>query len=213
MGQEARCVARVGGRTVQVKALLESEGLILRGEHRARVSFTDLDAVEAHAGTLTLHQNGEAIVLELGAAAATWAEKIRNPRTLLQKLGVKDGQRAVAIGLTDADLLGKLRASTALAEHPAVSAGLAEVGTDLDLVFVEVTERADLDALPALSRAISQAGAVWVLHPKGRADLRDVDVIASGRAAGLVDKKVARISDRLSALRFVIPRASRGQNR
>ena len=33
--------------------------------------------------------------------------------------------------------------------------------------------------------------------------------MAAGKAAGLVDNKVARVSDTLSALRFVIPKAAR----
>ena len=53
------------------------------------------------------------------------------------------------------------------------------------------------------------ADTLWVLHPKGRADLKDVDVMAAGRAAGLVDNKVVRVSDSHSALRFVIRKASR----
>ncbi|MFN8633953.1 MAG: hypothetical protein U0893_08875 [Chloroflexota bacterium] len=212
MGQEARCLARVGEQTVEVKALLESDELILRGEHRARLRFTELDGVEAADGRLTLRRGGEAVVLELGATAERWAAKILNPRTLLDKLGVKPGQRACAVGLTDADLLAKLRSATMLTELPPVGTGaLPPEAPDrqVDLVFVEVRSRDDLAALGALREWIVQAGAVWVLHPKGRADLRDTDVMAAGKAAGLVDNKVARVSATLSALRFVIPKASR----
>ena len=67
----------------------------------------------------------------------------------------------------------------------------------------------DLSALATLREAITQNGAVWVLHPKGRRDLKDTDVMAAGKAAGLVDNKVARVSETLSALRFVIPKAAR----
>jgi hypothetical protein len=203
MGQEARCRARVGERVVEVKALLESEELILRGEHRARLPFSGLDGVEAADGRLTLHRDGEAIVLELGASAERWAAKIRNPPTLLDKLGVKAGQRIATVGLTDLDLLAKLRATATVTEYrPAADA-------DLDLVFVQVDRLDDLGALAVLREAIAQDGAVWVLHPKGRPDLKDTDVMAAGKAAGLVDNKVARVSERLSALRFVIPKAGR----
>ena len=53
MGQEARCLARIGERVVEVKALLESDELILRGEYRARLPFAGLDGVEAAGGRLT----------------------------------------------------------------------------------------------------------------------------------------------------------------
>ena len=212
MGQEARCLARVGERVVEVKALLESDELILRGEHRARLSFAGLDGVEAADGRLTLHQNGEPIVLELGPAAERWAAKIRNPPTLLGKLGVKAGQQVATIGLTDPGLLAMLQATTTVTAYPPIAAGAAPSelpGSDLDLVFVQVGSLDDLGSLAALRESIVQNGAVWVLHPKGRADLKDVDVMAAGKAAGLVDNKVARVSDMLTALRFVIPKANR----
>lgn len=227
VGREANCRAVIGGQVVAVRAQLESDEVILRGEHRARLPFAGLDSVEATSGQLVLQRAGERIVLELGAAAETWAARIRNPRTLLDKLGVKPGQRVAAVGLTDAALLEQLRATVALAELPPPdgragppvgragpagrtdTAGRPGPGADLDLVFVEVAAAPDLRVLEALRGAIAPTGAVWVLHPKGRADLKDVHVLAAGRAAGLVDNKVARVSDTLSALRFVIPKAAR----
>ena len=203
MGQEARCLARVGERVVEVKALLESDELIVRGEHRARLPFAGLDGVEAADGRLTLHRDGESIVLELGPSAERWAAKIRNPPTLLDKLGVKAGQRVATLGLTDLDLLAQLRAVATVSAHPPIA------GAELDLVFVQVGALDDLGALAALREAIVQHGAVWVLHPKGRRDLKDTDVMAAGKAAGLVDNKVARVSETLSALRLVIPKAAR----
>jgi hypothetical protein len=47
------------------------------------------------------------------------------------------------------------------------------------------------------------------VFPKGRKDLREVDVIETGVDAGLVDNKVVRFSDTHTALRFVIPVARR----
>ena len=212
MGQEARCLARIGERVVEVKALLESDELILRGEHRARLPFAGLDGVEASDGRLTLLQDGEPIVLDLGPVAARWAAKIRNPPTLLDKLGVKPGQDIAEVGLTDLGLLEKLEQTVDLYRTLAYSVDSVVhdiTGADLDMVFVEVKTQADFVFLPIAAEAIAQNGAVWVIHPKGRRDLKDVDVIAAGKAAGLVDNKVARVSDTLSALRFVIPKANR----
>ncbi len=217
MGLEAQCRARIGDQDVAVRALLESNELILRGEHRERLSFSVLDSIDAADGRLILRRNGEQIVLELGAAAATWADKIRHPRTLLDKLGVKAGQRVATVGLTHANLLAQLRTAVAPTEYPPIDArdpatGICDLptdGADLDLVFIEVATLPHLDVLPALRSAIAQAGAVWVLHPKGSAKLNDVHVMAAGKAAGLVDNKVARVSDTLSALRLVIPKAAR----
>ena len=208
MGLEAHCQARINERTVDVKALLESDELILRGEHRARLAFSSLDGIEAADGQLRLQHQDDKIVLHLGTAAERWAEKIRNPRTLLDKLGVKPGMRAAAIGLTDADLLQQFRTTIALTEAPAgASPDLS--GSTYDLIFFQIDDLADLAVLSALRGMIVQAGAVWVVHPKGRRDLKDTDVMAAGKAAGLVDNKVARVSEVHSALRFVIPKAAR----
>ena len=50
---------------------------------------------------------------------------------------------------------------------------------------------------------------VWVISPKNRKDLRDIEVIAAGKAAGMVDVKVARFSESHTALKFVVPKAER----
>jgi len=211
MGQEARCLARIGERAGDVKALLESDELILRGDHRARIAFASLDSVEAVDGLLTLHRGGEPIVLELGPAAERWAAKIRNPPTLLDKLGVKEGQRVAAVGLTDRTLVASLRARVGLVEYDTLDAADWDHidGADLDMVFVQIDESDDLAVLALAAQAIDQTGAVWVIHPKGRRDLKDTDVMAIGKQAGLVDNKVARISETHTALRFIIPKAHR----
>ncbi len=212
MGQEARCVARIGELRVEVKALLETDELILRGEHRLRLPFASLDGVEAADGLLTLHRADETVILDLGPAAERWAAKIRNPPTLLDKLGVKAGQQIAVVGLTDEQLHQQLHACADVYESMGIHApSFAHdiTGADFDLVFIQVETVLDLDALPIARTAITQDGAVWIVHPKGRPDLKDTHVIEAGRAAGLVDNKLARISESLSALRFVIPRDQR----
>jgi len=50
---------------------------------------------------------------------------------------------------------------------------------------------------------------LWVVRPKGTADISDADVIAAGRKAGLVDVKVVRFSETHSAEKLVVPLAKR----
>jgi len=47
------------------------------------------------------------------------------------------------------------------------------------------------------------------VSPKGDRSIRDIDVIAAAKEAGLVDVKVARWSDTHTAAKLVIPRALR----
>ena len=65
-------------------------------------------------------------------------------------------------------------------------------------------------ASPTSAPRIRPAGGIWVVSRKGRAaTIRDVEVIAAARAAGLVDNKVVSFSDTHTSLRLVIPVADR----
>jgi hypothetical protein len=48
-----------------------------------------------------------------------------------------------------------------------------------------------------------------VVYPRGQKHIREADVIAAGKDAGLVDNKVCRFSETQTALRYVIPLAKR----
>src|SRR4029453_5785679 len=103
---------------------------------------------------------------------------------------------------------------------PAFLADLVRAGADVsrrrrkrsDLVFLAIEGRSDLARLGEAEPYLERAGAVWAVYPKGRKDLREVEVIEAGVAAGLVDNKVVRFSDTHTALRFVIPVARRPAN-
>jgi hypothetical protein len=149
-------------------------------------------------------------VFVLGTDAPKWAEKIRNPRGLMEKLGVKTGMRVVVLGVEDAEFLSELSG-----RFGSPATGLGEA--DADLVFYEADRLRDLDRLGELRGAIRPAGAVWVVSPKGKAALdvpeaervRDVDVMAVARDAGLVDTKVVSFSASRTALKLVIPKSQR----
>jgi hypothetical protein len=126
------------------------------------------------------------------------ADKLRNPKGLLDKLGVKPGMRVSLLGLDDEEFKKQLRARTRdVIEGRAAS--------NSDLVFVKMTAAGDVAQLKALRRAIKPGGAVWVVWPKGRKAFREDDARRAGPHAGLVDVKVASFSDELSALKMVIP--------
>ena len=122
---------------------------------------------------------------------------------LLDKLGVRPGARVAMLGITDPAFLSELRTRAAV-----TGGGTPESGTNL--VFLAADDLGALDRLPELRAAIFPAGAIWVVSRKGRAaTLRDVEIIAAARAAGLVDNKVVSFSASHTALRLVVPRAER----
>jgi hypothetical protein len=201
VGQEVTCTVRFAGRTSDGRALLESQALRFRGAFRLAIPFREVRSVDAADGVLTVEFGNGQACFELGAPAERWAERIRHPRGLLDKLGVSEGARVALIGIAD----DRFRAQ--LGERGAVV--LPAEGGDLDLLFVAADEPAALEGLYALRGLIRQDGAIWVVSPKGNPSLRDVDVMAAARAAGLVDTKVASFSATHTGLKLVIPRAQR----
>ena len=127
---------------------------------------------------------------------------IRYPRALMDKLGVKSDSRVSVLRLDHASVLRDLRERT-----PHVTEGRAVRGSDLVLASMEA--KGDLAQLPKLRAAIRENGAIWVVWPKGRKELREDDVRAAALAMGLVDVKVVSVSGMLSGLKLVIPLAQR----
>jgi hypothetical protein len=121
-------------------------------------------------------------------------------RSLLDKLGVKDGTVVAVVDIDDEDFAFELQARVVdvAAEGPA------------DIVVWGVDEAADLGRLPSLVDWIFPAGALWAVWRKGRKELNEHHVREAALDAGLVDVKVARFSDTHSALKLVVPKARRG---
>jgi len=198
MGQQAKCTARFAGKVSAGTAYLESVELDFRGDFRLRVPFKDVAAVAARRGKLSVRFPKGVASFELGPLAEKWALKIRYPRGLMDKLGVKPDSKVAVLGLEEASFWKDLRART-----PTISRGKAPKGCDL--VFLAAEQKKDLGRLKTLRAAIHPAGAIWVVWPKGQKALTEDDVRNLGPQAGLVDVKVASFSETLSALKLVIP--------
>lgn len=134
-------------------------------------------------------------------------ERDYSHRDVLDKLGLKSG-RAIVIdeisGPLDPELRIRVaeRAGRALADsREPVNVVLAVVDAATDLIGVLTDWKERLDP----------AGGIWLLTPKRRLPgyVPDVELIAAGRAAGLVDNKVCSVSDTTSGMRFVIRKADR----
>ena len=129
-------------------------------------------------------------------------ERDYSHRSLLDKLGVKSGQKILILGVNDATFINDIRPfNPDFAERKPAS--------DLDLIFFGAEQKKDLARLKSLRKSILKNGGIWVIYPKGRQDIREIDVIEGGKAAGLTDNKVCSFSATHTALRFVIPLAQR----
>ena len=203
MGREAVCRARFEGRTLDGRAQLETDFVLFRApEARVRVPLVEISTADVHGGWLRLVWGVESLELEHGPQAQRWADRIRVPRTLMDKLGVNEGLRVSVIGLDDPSLVEQLEGRGA-----EITSGRTVRGSDLILYRADTVR--ELGRLERLKASLVSDGGIWVVSPKGDPTIRDVDVIAAAKAAGLVDVKVARWSDTHTALKLVIPKALR----
>jgi hypothetical protein len=130
------------------------------------------------------------------------AERDYSHRALIDKLGVKVGQRIVVLGVEDAEFLKDIAGR--VPEYSRES----QIG-NADLIFFSAEAQGDLSRLKSLARSICKSGGIWVVYPRGQKHIREVDVISAGKSAGLTDNKVCRFSETHTSLRFVIPLAKR----
>ncbi|MBV8516708.1 MAG: hypothetical protein JO197_04820 [Acidobacteria bacterium] len=196
MGNEVLCRVEVDDTFADAKALLETDELIFRGGLKLRVPFREMQNVSARDGVLQLQWHARSIRVHAGAEAEKWAEKIRNPKSVADKLGIKRGQLISISGTLDAAFLDDLRARGADVS--------SRIRANSDVIFVAANTRKDLGKLAKLRPSLAPAGALWVIRPKGIDAITESDVMAAGQAVGLVDVKVVRFSDTLTAEKFVI---------
>lgn len=198
MGQEIVCIGRLRNQVSEGKAYLESDHVRFRGAFRVKVPFRDLTGVEVEDGWLVLHHPEGDLGLQLGSKSADWERRIRNPKPLVDKLGVKPGARISVLGVDDASFHEALRERAG-----EIFDGTPAPGSDL--IFVQIMEPAALGAIAQLVPFLKPDGGIWVVSPKGRKELREVEIITAAREAGLVDVKVSSFSNGLTALKFMIP--------
>jgi len=129
-------------------------------------------------------------------------ERDYSHRSLLDKLGVKADQRICVLGVEDAAFLKELAAIVPSAAH-------GKLRNQSDLIFLCANDLKTLARIKSLEPQMNRDGAIWVIYPKGQKHIREADVMAAGKSAGLTDNKVCRFSETHTALRFVIPLARR----
>lgn len=200
MGREAICKCNWAGVTADVKVLLESQELILRGGIRKRVLLAELKQVMAGAGGLSFNAGADHVELFLDAdQAAKWASAIKaGPASLARKLGITDKSVVRTIGDMSDEAL-----SDALAEAAQISPG------NPSIIVASIETPQELAA--ALKKAEAQLAKgipIWLVYPKGPGHPLNESVVRRELLArGMVDTKVAAVSTKLTAIRFNLRRA------
>lgn len=154
MGNEATGRIVVDGIPADVKMLLETDELIVRGELRMKIPFAELQSIDAAEGLLRLRWEDHDIELAVGADAAKWLQKIRHPKSVIDKLGIKAGQRVSIAGvLGDEAFLRDLEARSGDVSR--------RVRKESDVLFFATAARKELSRLESLKHSIKPNGAIW----------------------------------------------------
>ena len=191
-----------GRQTSEGKALLETSEILFRGNFRLKIPFASIQSVRAVDGRLVVKTTDGTASFALGVEAAKWADRILNPKSVLDKLGVKPGMVISVLGSADPALARDARARSAT-----VSAG--RLSRDSDLVFLFAESASKLGRLKTVRTTMRPSGGVWVIWPKGRPAFNEDHVRAGAKAAGLVDVKVVSYSPTQTGLKLVIRLADR----
>jgi hypothetical protein len=201
MGQELACSVLADGKWHRGKGLLEANEIIFRGDVRLKIPFTAIRKMKAGAGKLQVRTKDAAYVFNLGPKAEKWRMRIANPKSLLDKLGVKPGDSVWLQGSFPADFLADLKKQGAL-----VTRGKSKFPA---WVFLAAVSLSDLSKVKSAASALRNSSALWIVYPKGQKFITEHDVRGAALCCGLTDVKVASFSATLSALKFVIPLAKR----
>ncbi len=200
MGREATCMCQWNGEMARVKALIEPPELILRGEIRRRLPFSELRQLRAESGALRFKYGSDAVTLKLEASTAEkWAKAIlAPPPSLAKKLGITQESTVWVIGEVDDVAL-----ESALAEARRVARRGTGVGADV--IVARVNSAAELArAFKTAAKRTSNGAPIWIMYRKGPGHaINESDVRETGLAAGIVDVKVASVSPVLTGLKFV----------
>lgn len=195
MGREAKCICNWEGSQAKVKALIEPPELILRGGIRRRLPFAKLQHVHAAGERLEFSFEGEHVSLLVGESLAPkWLKVLTNPPpSLAAKLGIGPDSPVRMIGPVDDDAL-----------REALSVAKA-VKDEAALILARVDTPQALDSALAVTATQLRAGVpIWFIYPKGKGHaLTEDEIRAHALGVGIVDTKVAAVSSRLTAIRFV----------
>jgi hypothetical protein len=176
--------------------LLETHELIVRGALSRRVPIAQLQNVSVENEELHFNVGGDAVSFSLGSVLAQrWARAITTPPpNLASKLGISGSSRLRLLGEIDSDEL-----NAAIAEAGATN------GKEADLIIASVRTPHDLKlALARLPKNPSDLPPLWIVYPKGSIDNFGESFVREVlRNRGFIDTKVASVSSKLTALRFI----------
>jgi hypothetical protein len=202
MGQDVHCIATWNGRRSIGTASLETDDILFRGEFRLRIPLKTVTDLASDEGRLTVKIAEGTATFNLGVRAQQWAERIRNPKGVLDKLGIKPEMLVCVLGVRDQWFLDEL---TSRVENLHVG----KVARSSDVIIAAIETPRELTLFDKLQASMKKDGAIWAVRPKGVPEVSEATVMNAARGAGLVDVKVVRFSETHTAEKFVRPKLAR----
>jgi hypothetical protein len=166
------------------------------------IPFASLKSVVARDGQLTLKWSSDSAVFDLGPQAEKWAYAILHPKSTVEKLGIKPGLKVSAVRMPDDSTMKDARKTAAEFAD-------AKPLKQADVIFFGATAEGELTGIKKLLSSLANNGTLWIVYPKGRKEITELQVLNAGRAAGLYDIKVVGYSPTQTALKFVRPKDKR----
>jgi hypothetical protein len=212
MGSEARCAVTLGRTRATGAALLETDYVQFKNAEGGgfKIPLRAVQSVCAEDGVLVIAfteaGKKKTARFELGAGAARWAARIAKPKSRVEKMGIGPGAKVALVGEREGELAVGGAFAREVDEAGATLAAAVSATTTV-VVYSPGHDAAALAKVAPLAKKLAPGAALWIVYPKGLKTIREADVLAAGRTAGLTDIKVARFSDLLTALKFVHPRA------
>jgi hypothetical protein len=183
--------------------------LIFRGDARGAergfrlsIPLKSVRDVSGGGGALRVRFDEGDAVFVLGKHAEKWAERIRTPKSLIDKLDLKAEYTVSVVGIKDEEFVESLRGRVSRVV-------VGKLAATSNVIFLGAETTSDLMRLARARDAMTRDGAIWAVHPKGSAGLRDTEIFAAATRVGLTYTKVARFSATHTAEKLVIPKAKR----
>ena len=124
-----------------------------------------MKSVKAVDGELRVQSPDGAVVFEVGPQAEKWAHKILNPKSRMEKLGVKEGATVTVIGKLEAEFEAEL-------DKVAPDFARGTIAKDTEFIFLTAETEKELARATNIAKAIGGGTALWIVYPKGKRTLR-----------------------------------------
>ncbi len=193
MGLERHCRVTLGTRASEGNAHCGDGLLEFRGEFKLSWKWSDLRILSAEEGILEVQLGDQIAAFELGDASQKWQSAILNPKTWVQKMGLRAGQAYRIIGPLEQSLVDDLLASS----------GVNTDSANAEVTFYRMSSTDDLMLLDQIRAEGGVGSSVWTIFPKGQSSFKDNHIRDYARANGWIDIKIASIDGVLTSMKFV----------